>query len=222
MKAKTCDKGKCGIYIIRNIVNGKAYIGKSINIYHRIVAHICSLTVKREKEENPHFIAAWHKYGRESFAYSILEECSFSLLKERELYWINHYSTTDPTKGYNKRLDSEGGMIPHIETRKKLTEALNRRYSDPENRAKVSRKTKLFWTNNPDKKKSMADNVKLTKQKKYKFIQMLEDGSAVKEYDTIEQIIEENPTFKWQNIYAVCNGYKHRIYGYKWKKELKI
>ena len=67
----------------------------------------------------------------------------------------------------------------------------------------------------------MSITLKLIKQK-YDFLQLNEDNSLVKRYKTVEQIIQENPTFKWQNIYSVCNGYKKRMYGYKWKKELKI
>ena len=67
----------------------------------------------------------------------------------------------------------------------------------------------------------MSITLKLIKQK-YDFLQLNEDNSLVKRYNTVEQIIQENPTFKWQNIYSVCNGYKKRMYGYKWKNVLKI
>lgn len=222
MKLKTCDKEKCGIYLIRNLINGKVYIGKSVNIYKRIMAHRCSLTAKRKKEENSHFIAAWYKYGADAFEYIVLQECSINNLQQRELYWITVYDSLNPIKGYNKRLDSSGGMIPHEETKLKLRKASTKRYSDPKEREKVGNRTKAFWKNNPDKKKEMSQNVKLTKQKKYRFLQLHEDGSLIRVYDSIEEIIKENPNYKWQNIYSVCNGYKKRIYGYKWKKELKI
>ena len=222
MKVKTCDKNKCGVYLIRNLVNGKIYIGKSINIYKRILAHIYSLTAKRDKEENSHFIAAWHKYGKKSFEYIVLEECLIDELSEKELFWITQYNSIDSSIGYNKRLDSSSGMIPHEETRLKLKKALHKRFSNPDERKKISDQFKAFWKNNPDKKELMKINVKLTKQKKYKFIQLTEDDIIIKVYNSVEEIIKNNPTYKWQNIYSVCNGYKKRIYGYKWKKELKI
>lgn len=222
MKAKSCDKNKSGIYLIRNLVNGKVYIGKSVNIYERIIAHICGLTSKRTKEENAHFIAAWHKYGGESFEYIVLEECLFNELSEKELYWMMKYDSINSDKGYNKRLDSKGGMIPHEETKLKLKKATSNRFKDPNERKKIGNKSKAFWKNNPDKKELMALNVKRTKQKKYRFLQFNEDGTLVKTYETVEEIIKENPSYKWQNIYSVCNGYKKRIYGYKWTKELKI
>lgn len=222
MKVKTCDKNKCGIYLIRNLINGKVYVGKSINIYKRIIAHICGLTAKRKKEENSHFISAWHKYGKNAFEYIVLEECCFEKLSEQEVYWMNFYNSNDSKKGYNKRLDSEGGMIPHKETKLKLKTALHNRFKDPNERKKIGDKSKAFWKNNPDKKELMRLNVKKTKQKKHRFLQLNEDETIVKIFETIDDIIKENPTYKWQNIYSVCNGYKKRIYGYKWRKELKI
>jgi len=35
---------------------------------------------------------------------------------------------------------------------------------------------------------------------------------------SVEEIIKFNPNYKWQNIYAVCNGYKPTMYGYIWCK----
>lgn len=40
MKVNKRDLNKHGIYCIRNIINNKVYIGKSINIYTRIASHI--------------------------------------------------------------------------------------------------------------------------------------------------------------------------------------
>jgi hypothetical protein len=68
----------------------------------------------------------------------------------------------------------------------------------------------------------MINSLKATKRKKYRFIQYDLEMNIVKIWDAVEDIIAENPTYKWQNIYSVCNGYKKRIYGYVWKKENKI
>ena len=58
---------KSGIYCIRNKVNNKVYIGKAKCIYRRIRQHI-NLLNKRSKDENEHFINAWHKYGRQNLS----------------------------------------------------------------------------------------------------------------------------------------------------------
>jgi hypothetical protein len=40
----------------------------------------------------------------------------------------------------------------------------------------------------------------------------------IKVWDSIHDILTENPNWKRHNIYAVCSGEKPSIYGYKWKK----
>ena len=75
-------------------MNSKKYVGKSKDIYKRIMQHVTQLNTKN-KNENRHLINAWHKYGRDSFTYYVVEyiyEESLELLeqklKERELFWI--------------------------------------------------------------------------------------------------------------------------------------
>ena len=46
--------------------------------------------------------------------------------------------------GYNLRQDSEGGMIPSEETRKRLSEAGKKRFENPEERKKIAQRSKEF------------------------------------------------------------------------------
>lgn len=94
-----------GIYKITNNINGKAYIGQSVNIHKRW---------KREKEdsknENSHsynypLMKAFRKYGIENFEFTIIEECEVSELNKREAYWINFYNTF--FEGYNQTLGGD-------------------------------------------------------------------------------------------------------------------
>lgn len=72
MKANIKDKGKWGIYCIKNTVNQKVYVGKAIDIHRRIKQHITQLNTK-SKDENIYLINAWHKHSRTAFEYSVLE-----------------------------------------------------------------------------------------------------------------------------------------------------
>ena len=49
------DKKKSGIYVIKNLINNKVYVGKAIDIYRRIKDHVTALNTKN-KNENPHLI----------------------------------------------------------------------------------------------------------------------------------------------------------------------
>lgn len=224
MKASIKDSKKAGIYCIRNIVNNKVYIGKSIDIHTRIKRHISYLNIKSVKHENQYLINSWHKYGKNNFIYFVLEylEKDDIILSERELYWIKIYDSLNKEKGYNFRLDSSGKCIVSEQTRKKCSESGKLRYkNNPQEKEKTSKFFKKFWKENPDKLESMKSKIK-TNNHKYKILQYDKFLNLIRKWKSVEEIIQENPTYKWQNIYSVCNGYKPTIYGYIWRKESKI
>lgn len=210
------DLNSCGIYGIINIINNKIYVGKSVNIYDRIRFHINKLNNK-DKNENIHLINSWHKYGRENFKYVILEDLpkNDDILKTQELYWILKLKSNQREFGYNLRLDSDTKCILSEETKQRMSESKIKMYSNPEyNNMKHSH---TYWKNNPLAKKEMAKKVS-QKQHKFKIQQFDKNNIFIKEWFSVEEIIKSNPTYKWQNIYAVCNGYKPSIYGYIWYK----
>jgi len=242
-----------GIYAIINKINGKCYVGKSINIERRFTHHRHHLNKKDRsvRQTNRHLFDSVKKYGIDSFSFEIVEsfdainEC---LISERELFWMDFFMSTSGNAGYNLRRDSSTGMIIHPSTRKilsennkgvnnpnygnKWSEDKKKRMSDlkskqhvdgvydDEWKSKIGVKSKAFWADNPDVKSKMASKVSQAKQK-FDFIQMDDDLNVIRVWPSIQSIIECNPDWKWQNIYSVCNGYKKRIYGFKWKRVLK-
>ena len=59
----------CGIYMIRNKVNGKMYIGQAIEMEGvRWKTHRREL--KGDYHENKHLQNAWNKYGQDNFEFS--------------------------------------------------------------------------------------------------------------------------------------------------------
>lgn len=62
-----------GIYIIRNIINNKVYIGKSVLIKSRIYNHKSALRGSRHR--NKYLQRAYDKYGMDNFIFEVLEKC---------------------------------------------------------------------------------------------------------------------------------------------------
>lgn len=60
-----------GVYQITNTVNGKRYIGSSVNVHRRLLDHRRKLS--RGAHHSAALQAAWNKYGAESFVFSLLE-----------------------------------------------------------------------------------------------------------------------------------------------------
>lgn len=90
-----------GVYEIRNIVNGKVYIGSSAKVFRRKRYHCRDL--HRGKHGNPHLQNAFSEYGEEAFDFSVLEEVlpeKIPLLRA-EQQWMDQTDCCNPNKGYN-------------------------------------------------------------------------------------------------------------------------
>ena len=113
------------IYITRNLINGKKYIGK-------------------DSHNNPEYLGSGALlledikiHGRENFKKEILEYCSTKEeLLEREAYWLKFYNVVENPDFYNMTLSSKGwekGMA--------RPELIGRKHSE-ETRAKISQNGK--------------------------------------------------------------------------------
>jgi group I intron endonuclease len=218
-----------GVYLITNKIDGRVYVGQSNNVERRFREH-CGYGGKSTP-----VTADINRLGVDNFSVDVIKK--FDTVQrdemiETEMFFIRAMKATDPIIGYNQ---IEGHMFgddnPNYgnqwehsaKTRMsdlKKTQHADGMYGD-EWREKIGLASTEFWANNPDVKNQMAVNVRKTKQEKWLFHQMNEDGETIRTWDSMEEITTANPTWKWQNIYSVCNGYKKRIYGFKWKKVLK-
>lgn len=88
-----------GIYLIRNKVNNKVYIGLSKHVARRKNKHFSLL--RRGEHHSPILQNAYNKYGEESFSFELLEKVPNEKLCEREIYWVSFYDALNPEKGYN-------------------------------------------------------------------------------------------------------------------------
>lgn len=95
-----------GIYLITNLINGKVYVGQSVDIHRRYTEHLRSgqpdkYAMKNERDINTPIHKAMQKYGVDNFALTILEECLKEELNDKEKYWIKYYQSNEKDKGYN-------------------------------------------------------------------------------------------------------------------------
>ena len=95
-----------GIYKINNLINGKIYIGQSVNIFRRYQEHLRAgqpekYSHKKDRDINLPIHKAMQKYGVQNFSLTILEECSKEKLDQKEKYWISFYHSNDSKTGYN-------------------------------------------------------------------------------------------------------------------------
>jgi group I intron endonuclease len=99
------------IYIFRNIINGKCYIGKTNRLFtQRINEH-----KRNSKKTNTTSLLhkAIQKYSWDKFDIQIIESgIETQLLNEREIFNIKKYNSYYTNHGYNLTLGGDGGSMP--------------------------------------------------------------------------------------------------------------
>jgi group I intron endonuclease len=211
-----CDKKLSGIYKITNTINRKVYIGKTINFQKRYTSYKGAFKKGDIRKINPYFLNSIRKHGPENFTFEVVESCSTDSLSEKELQWMVHYKSTDQQFGYNLRMDSSTGMVTHPSTSKKISERIKKEYSEGiRSREAVSLWAKDLWKDE-DRKDAMRRNVSLATASY--FIQKTREGECIAVWSNINQILENNPGYKWQNIYAACNGSKASYMKFLWER----
>lgn len=96
------------VYMIKNKINNKMYIGSSVNYKRRWSQHKWYLN--NGNHANKHLQNAWNKYGKENFVFKVIEECKDELQFEREQYYIDRYNPFSPN-GYNISANAGIGII---------------------------------------------------------------------------------------------------------------
>lgn len=202
---------KSGIYKLTNKVNGMIYIGKSINLYHRIIEG------HQYSNEKNYLSRAIKKYSWKNFEIEILAEFdkidNIQLLA-LEVAFIEYFNSINRKIGYNICLFSND------KTGIKLTK---------QHKEKISNALRKYKINNPEwcrnksqeclKNMSEAQN-KLKKQIK----QLTKEGSLIKIWPSLS----EAATFILNNklkdnkvivgdIGKAAKNKKKTAYGYRWE-----
>lgn len=114
---------RIGIYGIRNLINGKIYVGKTgMNFGDRWDSHRSLLN--NGKHDNPHLQKAWNKYGKDNFEFIVLEDCEIDELSDREKYYIKLYKDMGLAYNIHDGGDEGYNLGKHLseETKQKIGE----------------------------------------------------------------------------------------------------
>ena len=97
------------IYKITNTINGKSYIGQTIqNVKERFYQHCATKCSKAVSNMAIHI--AIKKYGKSNFIVEVIEEIDSANLNDRERYWIKYYNSYN--NGYNSTKGGQDGCKP--------------------------------------------------------------------------------------------------------------
>lgn len=86
-----------GIYVIKNILNGKYYVGSANKITTRKSRHISDLKLNRHHSIK--LQRSWNKNGCDAFIFEVIQYCNTEDLIINEQYWIDHFDSYN--NGYN-------------------------------------------------------------------------------------------------------------------------
>ena len=130
-----------GIYLLKNKINNKIYIGQSINVRKRVEYHLL------KAKHGTMLYNSILLHGAENFESSLLESCSREDLDEREEYWIKFFDSTNKDLGYNicSKGTSRRGLKHNEEARRKISLAMQKRVNSPEYSAWRSKTTKKLF-----------------------------------------------------------------------------
>ena len=106
----------CGIYLIRNRISGKGYVGQAKDVFKRWRGHL-----KQVREGSDMIVhRAIRKLGSEGFDFLLLQMCPEDQLNDREVYWVRVLDTFGK-RGYNATTGGDFGRVVSDRMRHKLS-----------------------------------------------------------------------------------------------------
>jgi len=150
-------KRVAGIYKIENLINHKVYIGQSLDVYRRFIAHI-------NAKDTTKFHNSLRKYGYKNFSFDLIKETYD--LNYWEYILVKLYKATDERYGYNmveggksdnwgyvNDLVHKGIIKPYKMTEEQIKKRQQARFGlkvSPEGRKSLSMKLKRYTEEHPE------------------------------------------------------------------------
>lgn len=199
------------IYKATNNINGKVYIGQTIQKFN------CRIT--RHRFDSKHsdigiFCRATRKYGFENFDWTILEYCdSKEEMNDMEFHYIKQYNSLTPD-GYNLTLGGEGslGCKPSLDSRLKMKKSSLGFKHTEEYKKRITGKGNYFY----GKKHSKAAKEKMRGVRKHlckKYVIIYPDGEEVVIVGLADFANKHNICIT--NLHACAKNKRKHAKGYK-------
>lgn len=197
-----------GIYQITNTINGKIYIGSSVNLKQRFNDH--KKLLRHNKHPNKHLQSAWLQYGENNFVFIILEYIEPLSLLIREQYYIDLFSSSNNKIGYNisKIAGNSFGTKRSEESKLKMSYARVKK-------SRVKELTKLSYTEN-DHYSNGTINLGKNNKKSKPVLQFDKENNLIKEWDSAG-IAAKVLKLSVGNIWMCCNNKYKTSGGFIWK-----
>lgn len=125
-----------GIYQIKNLVNGKVYVGSAKSFTNRFIAH--KKMLKRGKHHSIKLQNAWSKYGSDNFLFEKLIVCEFKDLIMYEQLFIDGLNAVHDGYNVNPTAGSMAGKTHTAESKAKMSVARKGKPRNPESVAKTA------------------------------------------------------------------------------------
>lgn len=127
-----------GVYLIRNKVTEKCYVGSSIDIYRRWTRHKDELF--KNKHHSIKLQNSWNKHGFDNFEFICVQSGCQSVLTNLEQKWIDFFDSYK--NGYNcAPIANNVGLLPKTEEHKRKIGAAHKgRKLSEESKDKIRQK----------------------------------------------------------------------------------
>lgn len=200
--SKACNCS--GVYMIKNTLNEKKYIGSSINIKRRLYDHFHKLT--KNTHHNKHLQAAWNKYGEKHFAFQVLETCE--PIKDTILFLEQKYLDLKPEYNNAPIAGSNFGCKQSKESRLKRSLSCKG----------IINTRSIKWKDyaSCDVQPAHIKISEYIKSMRKPVIKYSLDGEYIEEYSSISDAARKNNVVR-SGIRDCCNGKQLSAYGFLWK-----
>lgn len=185
------NSNQCGVYVIRNIENGKMYIGSTSNSFkERWKTHRERL--RKNKHHSAHLQSSYNKYGKDSFEFQIIEITSPEKARERESYYISLYNTLNPKYGYNIAIVNEDGTTSASESTKAKLSAITKKIWEEGKLNNSNKIGKPSWN-----KGLKCDNISLSRRNKFASVEVYKNDILIA---TFRSVIDLDEWSKYNEI----------------------